>query len=104
MADYNDNYAQAMERAAMFAAPVRTQDNYLTPTEQAIIGRGVRIEIPIHRLNAHQLGKVAEMLHGIANAIAFVGQRADLTPAQRLFDAKLACMRANAEMKRMVGK
>ena len=102
MTNYSDNYAQAQERAAMLAAPERPSEGYLTYIDQMVLGRGVRIDIPVHKLNVHQLAKVADHLHGLANAIAFAGQRTDLPIRLRLSEVKSLSAAFNRAMREMV--
>lgn len=100
--------AESELRDALFCAPA--DDSYHGPAEDALgaydrkfLRKGVRIEIPLlNRLNARQ---TAEILAGLAQQIAFITRRQDLTELQVLFDVKRAVWMANQKiLERRKGK
>jgi hypothetical protein len=93
--------AESELRDALFCAP--PDDSYHGPAEDALgaydrkfIRKGVRIEIPL--LNRFNARETAEILKGLAQQIAFITRRDDLTERQVLFDVKQAVWIANQKI------
>lgn len=55
----------------------------LTATEKQLLGRNVRLELPVHDLAA--IKEVADMLIGLGNQIKFIAEQRGATKADKLF-------------------
>ncbi|MCM8735933.1 hypothetical protein M5E06_17515 [Azospirillum sp. A1-3] len=55
----------------------------LTEAERALLGRAVRIELPVTDLPG--MKQAADMLIGLGTQIKFIAEREDMTKAEKLF-------------------
>lgn len=75
--------------------------NGLSAYDLEIIGRSVRLDIPLQDPRA--LKQIADMLRGLANTIDFAVERDDLTLRQRLMTLKAEFTAASKRIRELHG-
>lgn len=61
--------------------------------ERDMLGRSVRIDLPISDLPEHKIRELADQLRGVANSLEFIAQRNDLDLYHKLQEVRRSVMK-----------